>query len=190
MNLNCQYQACTPQISYFSDKKKIWNCGGRLFGGFRKYYYADQRDVKFTKSVIDISFVTGCALLIRSSLLDDDKKLFTERFFFGEEDFEFSLRMKEKGCLMACVLNSLIYHKVGSSTQDKNELPKMFIHYLNRYINIRQHFSPFNYHIWKIVNNIWIFLLLYRKKYSVKTRFAFVKKLNIESKLKEGVEYD
>lgn len=190
MNHNRQYQACTPQIRYFSDKKKIWNCGGKLFWGFRKYYYADQGDVKVTKPIIDIGFVTGCALFIRPSLLSNDKKLFTERFFFGEEDFEFSLRMGEQGCLMACVMNSVIYHKVGSSTQDKNELPKIFIYYLNRYINIRQHFNPLNYHMWRMVNNLWIFLLLYRKRYSFKTRFAFVKKLNIESKRKEGVEYN
>ena len=39
-----EYSVLTPKIYFFSDKKKIWNCGGRLAMGFRKYYYAGQGD--------------------------------------------------------------------------------------------------------------------------------------------------
>ena len=190
MNNNGQYRACTPQIRYFSDKKKIWNCGGKLCWGFRKYYYADYSNVVFNKDFFDITFVTGCALLIGKSSLEQDNTLFTERFFFGEEDFDLSMRWKANNKKIACCTNSLIYHKVSASTQTRNELPKIYIHYLNRYINIKQHFGRLNYSIWKLVNNIWIFMLLIKKNYSARRAISFLSKLNKESMQRDCVDYD
>ena len=102
--------------AYEFDKSKIWNCGGSLSMGFRRYYYAGQCDADIKESVyIPIGFVTGCALFFPPELLDCEGRLLTERFFFGEEDFEFSMRMEAQGVKMACVLDSVIYHKVGAS---------------------------------------------------------------------------
>ena len=39
-----RYRVLTPKINYYYDKHKIWNCGGRLFFGFRKYFYAGCHD--------------------------------------------------------------------------------------------------------------------------------------------------
>ena len=33
-----EYRVLTPKINFFYDKQKIWNCGGRLYFGFRKYH--------------------------------------------------------------------------------------------------------------------------------------------------------
>lgn len=187
---NHEYSGCTPQIRYLSNKNRIWNCGGKLVWGFRKYYYADKCDVSFHKAYFDISFVTGCALLLRREALNSDGTLFTERFFFGEEDFELSMRWKENKQKIACCTNSLIYHKVSASTQTRNELPKIYIHYLNRYINIKQHFGRLNYSIWKLVNNIWIFMLLIKKNYSAGRAISFLSKLNKESIQRDCVDYD
>ena len=144
-----EYKALTPLIHLFYDKNRIWNAGGRLFAGFRKYFYANRKreEIKETGH-IDISFVTGCALYFTPDLLDEDKKIFTERFFFGEEDFEFSLRMKKAKVKMACVLDSVIYHKVGSSISNKAVAGKLYIHYLNRFIDIRIHYGKIFYNVW------------------------------------------
>lgn len=60
------YSVLTPKICYFSDNNIIWNCGGNIRFGFRKYYYAnkDVSEVKESEK-IDISFITGCALFLR-----------------------------------------------------------------------------------------------------------------------------
>ena len=189
MNNHNDYIACTPLIRYYYDKNKIWNCGGKLFWGFRKYYYPDQSNIYFNKEFFDISFITGCALLVRPSALSNNS-LFTERFFFGEEDFELSMRWKQEHKKIACLTSSIIYHKVSASTKEHDTLPKTFIHYLNRYINVKQHFSTVNYKLWKSVNNVWIALLLFRQKHSVRDIIHFLSRLNSESKIKEGVEYD
>ena len=50
-------------------------------------------DVRFDNNAfLNISFVSGCALFCFPEILQNDGSLFTERFFFGEEDYEFSLR--------------------------------------------------------------------------------------------------
>ena len=148
-----RYRVLTPKINYYYDKHKIWNCGGRLFFGFRKYFYAGCHDSAVKeREYIDISFVTGCALFFYPELLDEHGHLLTERFFFGEEDFEFSMRMHKSNVHMVCVLDSLIYHKVGASGNRMNRPGKLYLHYLNRFIDVRLHKSVLFYTIWKILN--------------------------------------
>ena len=118
--------------------------------GFRKYRYAGCNESKVQgKKCLPISFVTGCALYFVPSVLQPDGTLFTERFFFGEEDFDFSMRMKQRGLKMACVMDSVIYHKVGSAGNQMVKSGKVYLHLLNRYIDIR-------------LNNGRLFFLLWR----------------------------
>lgn len=167
-SLHPQYRVLTPQINYFYDKHKVWNCGGKLRFGFRKYYYAGQLDnVIKEKEYILISFVTGCALFFYPELLDSEGRLLTERFFFGEEDFEFSMRMKKRKVSMACVLDSLIYHKVGASGDKMLRSGKVYLHFLNRFIDIRLHRSIFFYLCWCIVNTPLCLLHFYKHSHSV-----------------------
>ena len=190
MDNHKEYYAITPQIRYFSEKNKIWNCGGKISFGFRKYYYADKKDIEFNKEVINISFITGCALFIRPELLNENGVLFTEKFFFGEEDFELSLRMNQAQQQMACIVKSLIFHKVGSSSKNNVPLSNSYIYYLNRYINLRQHFSEFKFRLWRIVSNSYIIFLF--NTYKIKNRiiYRFLKRLNRECYQFDGVSKD
>ena len=145
-----QYVALTPQIRYAEPRNKIWNCGGRLFFGLRKYYYLDQDFTTIKqKEYIKINLITGCALFAKRELLGSEG-LLTNRFFFGEEDFDFSLRMQEQGKKMACVLDSVIYHKLGASRDVKKKIKFTYLHYLSRFIDVRQHWNnPLKYAVWK-----------------------------------------
>ena len=187
-----EYKVLTPLINFYSDKQRIWNAGGRLRYGFRKYYYAGCTPESIVeKDYIDISFVTGCALFVPASLLDAEQRLLTERFFFGEEDFEFSIRMAKGAVKMACVLNSLIYHKVGTSLNKKHNVPgKVYIHYLNRFIDVRQCYSPLFVVLWRAFYLPYIALLLRKKGCSFGEIFSFLKRLYRESRVKEEVTYD
>ena len=155
-NFRHNNQACrvlTPRINFYYDKERIWNCGGRLFMGFRKYLFAGQKECKAVKRrSYRISFVTGCALFFTPDVLTADGKLLTERFFFGEEDFEFSIRMKKAGVRMVCVTDSVIYHKVGSSSEGKNQPGRIYQHLLNRYIDIRLNYSGLFNMFWRLLN--------------------------------------
>lgn len=178
---NNNYDACTPQIRFYSPNNRIWNCGGKLLWGFRKYYFAGKESVTFKKDFFDITFVTGCALFIKPDILDENNCLFTEKFFFGEEDFEFSLRMKSNKKRIACCTKSIIYHKVSASTKRQPKLGKIYIYYLNRFINVKHFFSNWQYGLWRLINNIYITMLLLKNGYNISNIKVFLKKLNKES---------
>lgn len=186
--LHPKYRVLTPKINYHYDKHRIWNCGGKLQFGFRNYYYAGCVDTDVKESeFIDISFVTGCALFFYPEILDVDGHLFTERFFFGEEDFEFSMRMEKANIPMACVLDSLIYHKVGASSNKMYHSGKVFLHYLNRFVDIRLHKSKFFYICWAMVNMPFCLSHFYKMCHSVSGSFYYLRCLLIDAKRKDAV---
>ena len=149
---NPRFRILTPRINFFYKKNIIWNCGGVLRLGFRKYRFAGCEEKKATRrKYFPISFITGCALFFMPDVLEPDGTLFTERFFFGEEDFEFSIRMKRRHYKMACVTDSVIYHKVMASSEGKS-VGKFYLHLLNRYVDVRLQYGKLFFFIWRIVN--------------------------------------
>lgn len=183
-----KYRVLTPKINFYYNKQKIWNCGGKLFFGFRKYYYAGYPDFAVKENGhIDISFVTGCALFFYPELLDEQGHLLTERFFFGEEDFEFSMRMKKNGIKMACVLDSLIYHKVGASGNKMFRFGKLYLHYLNRFIDMRLHMGTMKYLFWELLNVPIVLKYFYRSTHSMLLAFRMLKFLLRDARNKDCV---
>lgn len=185
---NKQYDITIPQIRYWNNKDVVWNCGGRLFAGFRKYYFAKKKAV-CVKNNLDITFITGCAVFARRDVLLHHK-IFTERFFFGEEDFELSIRMKKEKRRMKCVANSILYHKVNASCKHQSRLSKMYIHYLNRFINIQNNYSPTYFFVWQIISFFHIYFLLLRRNYSLAEVNKFSRMLNVDSKRLSEVNAD
>ncbi|WP_461460710.1 glycosyltransferase family 2 protein [Mucilaginibacter sp.] len=151
------YSAVVPQIRYYDTPEIIWCCGGEIKNFYEYYHYKNETiSVVPNKKLIDITFATGCALLFKRSEI---KKL-TERFFFGEEDFELALRMKQQKMKMACILDSVIYHKENASINKSTQfLNKIYIHKLNRLINIKYH-APFRWPMIIIYRSFKFFLLL------------------------------
>ena len=186
-----EYRVLTPKINFYYDKHKVWNCGGKLAFGFRKYFYAGSHDAAVKeKEYIDISFVTGCALFFYPELLDSDSHLLTERFFFGEEDFELSMRLKKQCVPVACVLDSLIYHKVGATVGKTQGVSKYYMHYLNRFIDVRLHFGALQYFVWKLLNIPFVIKYFYRSTRSVSLVFRLLRCLLRDARLKDGVSQE
>lgn len=183
-----EYRVLTPKINFFYDKQKIWNCGGKLQFGFRRYYYAGKPDSAVSEQGhIPISFVTGCALFFFPELLDEQGYLLTERFFFGEEDFELSIRMEEQGVKMACVIDSLIYHKVGATVRKTQGVSKYYMHYLNRSIDVRLHFNKLKYFVWQIFNMPFAFRCFYQSTHSVVIAYKLYRQLLCDARQKDCV---
>ena len=128
---NPQYRALTPRINYYGEKNMIWECGGDIRNGRRAVKYANV-DAKVLDGVeyFPITSISGCALFFYPELLDEAGHIFTDRYFFGEEDFEFSMRMKKRGVHMACVPGSCIYHKVGCSRNKMKAIANVGKYYM------------------------------------------------------------
>ncbi len=184
-----EFLVWTPVIVYADQKDKVWNAGGFLgrWGG-RKYLAHKKHQNQLPSSgVRQITFITGCALLVDKSIWE--KNLFlNEDFFFGEEDYFFSMQMKKLKIKMAVAFDAVIYHKVSSSIQQvspKSSLPLLFIHFLNRTIDMKKWMSPMLFRIWKpgfmlhAAFNTW-----WKRWYSFSTMWQFTRLLELQSRNK------
>lgn len=186
LDTNQKYSACTPQIRLYEPNDTIWNCGGKILLGNRKYYYCGTNITTVPQlGFKDISFVTGCALFFKPQ----ETGVLSEQFFFGEEDFEFSLRLKRTHKRVACVFNSVIYHKVGQSiSKSSSEINKMFLFYASRFINHKNFYRfPYLQFIF-IINTMSAIRLLFIRKVSVKKIYNFVSSLYSFVKHNKGVD--
>ncbi|MBL7074160.1 glycosyltransferase family 2 protein [candidate division KSB1 bacterium] len=169
LNHNKVYGVITPKIKYYYHPNLIWNCGGKLtIFGSRKYYYLNKKDDKRGGGNKEITFITGCALMARASIFQQ-YGLLSELFFLGEEDYDFSLRMKKNGVRMAAVLSAKVYHKVGASRVlifEQDVLAKAFVHHLNRFIHLKDYYPRAYWKIWRLASLVYILPML-KKRYNV-----------------------
>ncbi|NVK42263.1 MAG: glycosyltransferase family 2 protein [Oceanospirillaceae bacterium] len=138
--------AVQPKIFYNYDRSILWNAGGRYIPAI-SHTVVDgdgKRDSeKFSKQK-EVDWITGCAFLVRTSVVKEVGML-NDLFFYGcYDDVEWSLRMRGAGYRLMFCPNSIIYHDVAVAS--KNELEgsegflKPYFHYLvnrNHWILIR-----------------------------------------------------
>lgn len=181
-----QYGAMSVVINYFDIPEQVWNAGGTIRFGTREYYKNSavnlwRRDGCEPRRV---TFLTGCFLMLRRKTLED-VGLLTDKFFFGEEDYEYCLRLKQKNIPIAVSIKTSILHKVGRSiltTDRKKVLAKAFVHHLNRYIDMRNYLGKKKWQYWCIVSQIFIFLKMLPKSGNIIIAIKYIKNLNIALK--------
>lgn len=175
------YAAVAPQIRYLNPSDTIWCCGGEIKNFYEYYYYKHKSIYEITEpleGIKEVSFLTGCALLLRIK----DVGLLTERFFFGEEDVELSLRLKKAGKKIACILDSVIYHNESVSiNSSSNYINRIYVHKLNRFIGIK-HYTPLTAHLRIIYRSFKFFaLLLFIEKLGFIRSVQFTRRILLQS---------
>lgn len=144
-------------IYYYDHKEKIANAGGKILPwGQHKYY----RNIK-PNEMKKVTFINGCAMCLPRGTIEKYGKL-TEKFFFGEEDFEFSLRMKKNRLRLISVANSIVYHKIGASSQKHWEgyTRRVVIFALNRLVDMREYYSKPMWQLWRILSIAYFWALM------------------------------
>jgi GT2 family glycosyltransferase len=168
---NPEIGAVTSAIYHYTNPDKIANFGGKLFWwGIQRYYKKPTGE-----KIRYVTFSTGCSLMIRREVIDKYGPL-SDLFFFGEEDFEFSLRLRKNRILMACVPESKIYHKESVSSQKlyNKVIKKKFIHIFNRFIDMKNYYPPPVFLIWKwVVIFFYFFWLILKHRESIITALKF-----------------
>jgi len=187
-----EYDVITPKINHYLQRDRIWNCGGRLtWTGSRKYYCRDKIDNQKTEDGFrKITFITGCALMARTKIFHN-YGLLSEKFFFGEEDYEFSRRMKKHSVHMAAVFPARVYHKIGRSLESitmENPLDKHIIFYLNRFIDLKQFYPRMYWSIWRWFALCYILPMLKLKYHTrIKELLHFGSLILTYSKERDGI---
>ena len=181
-----KFMAITPQIRHYRENTRVQNCGGDLtYFGSRRYRLAN-RDVsavpKTDYSVI--TFITGCALLFKPQAVGT----LTEDFFFGEEDYEFSLRMKKLGHKMVCAHGAVVYHKGGATiSRNSSPLGSILVYYANRLTNTRNYYSKVRWQATRLLAYLYLPVLLARNGIELRKWPSAIDKVESHLKGNRGV---
>ena len=190
------YFACLPMLTE-QDGNQIWNCGGTVSRlGLRRYYLAGRLRIEGERlGEIRCSFFTGCCFAVRTvDFLARDG--FSERFFFGEEDFELALWMKERALMAVCLTSAVVRHKVsvafnfaaGKFPSSDASRAKVFVYYLNRFIHMRLRLGTFRWWLWMTAYFPYVMWLLWRNEIlSINALPRFAHQLIFRARMMDGV---
>ncbi len=138
------YGACGERSE--SNRNKIWYKGGRLnwlFGGGTHYGKGKYEKDK-NEGIYEVTFITGCMMLIKKSTVERIG-LLEESYFLYCEDTDYCARALKNHIKMAVNLSSVIYHKENSTL---GGWKPAHIYYLirNRFIFMKRH-APLSFRI-------------------------------------------
>jgi GT2 family glycosyltransferase len=130
--------AVQPLIYFHHDRNLIWNAGSRYLSWIGlpltlMYFRKDPLRLQINMQK-KIDWITGCAFMIRASVLRKTGTL-KEPYFIYFEDVDLSFRIKQAGYQLGYVPKSVIYHIAGMSHKSKTKEKEGFlnpkVHYLN-----------------------------------------------------------
>ncbi len=144
-------------IYYYDNPRQIWNVGGRILPWGQTRYYRRLPD----QPVFPTQTVIGCALFLPRKTVET-VGLLSEKFFHGEEDLNYSLRLRKARKTAVVVRQSIVYHKIARSSQKQwNQRPQRLTNAaLNRFLNFKEFYSPFFWHIWRLGSSVYYWGLL------------------------------
>lgn len=101
-----------PKIYYFEPADKIWYAGGEYvpWKTFPIHFGLRESDVGSYDQTQEVSFVSGCALLVRAEAARKIG-LLDEIFFVGYEDVDWSVRALHAGYKAMYVPASIVWHR-------------------------------------------------------------------------------
>ncbi|MEI7817058.1 MAG: glycosyltransferase family 2 protein [Desulfuromonadales bacterium] len=88
-------------------------------------------------SVDDVDFITGCSMLIRTTILKDIGEMPTD-FFLYWEDIDWNASASESGWRIVFVYASCVWHKVSASTNNQQGM-KTYYNVRNRLLFLKRH---------------------------------------------------
>ena len=111
----------TPLIFYYSQPERIWNLGDHLIGGTLLTYnsYQGKTAPVGLPKTIPVDFVSGCAMIINSDVIERIG-MFDETLVMYGEEVDYCWRARIAGYHAVCITRSKVWHKVSKSA-DKNK---------------------------------------------------------------------
>ena len=131
MKTSDKLAAIQPLIYYMEPETEIWNAGGKYHSwlGFSQTNYTIESEKPYLTE-----WISGCAILVRSTVLED-VGLLDNMYFAYFEDVDWSLRMRKRGFELKVHPQSIIYHEAGASSKSEIKGREGFldpkVHFLN-----------------------------------------------------------
>ena len=148
---NKYFKGITPKIMEHDNPDKIWSVGqdltwyGRLNSNSIKKKMTNEGE-----SVFAVSFITNCASVYPVELFKE-VGLLSEDSFMGEDDFDFSIRLKKYSHKLGCVKDAVVLHKNSQSVSSFSMVGKIYSGYLARLLSIKKHYGSFYWILWLVL---------------------------------------
>ena len=105
------------KINYYNNPNIINYAGGEIVWNkfTTRFFDCDKEDVDKTEELKEITFVSGCAMMISTKVIKEIGAL-DHSYFMYYEDTDYCARAIEKGFKLMYQPSSKIYHKISSSS--------------------------------------------------------------------------
>jgi GT2 family glycosyltransferase len=126
----------------------LWYAGGRVsrLRGMAKVYGAHEKDRGQHDRVRRISFVSGAKMLIKRAVLEN-VGLLPEEYFFGIEEWDYSVAVRRAGYTLYYVPGFVSHHKVGGSYDQAR--PKYLYGWWRGRLIFQEKYCPIGFAAWK-----------------------------------------
>ncbi len=106
-----------PKIYYFDEPDVIWSAGGAVsfWTGHIRHLGIRERDRGQFDDVREVDYLTGCAVLLPTRMLETVGEL-DETYYMYNEDTDWSTRATRSGGKVLYVPTARLWHKVSSSS--------------------------------------------------------------------------
>lgn len=133
-----------PAVYLASDPGTLWSAGGDLVPWKMRFEQVSlPTETPGRQEAADADFVSGCALMTRTSLFSDLGG-FREDFFMYYEDAELCWRVREAGYGVRVLPSAAVLHEVASSSGGELSSTAMYFSERNRIVLSRMMLSPWN----------------------------------------------
>ena len=121
----------TGNIYYYYDKSKLWYSAGEYnYNNGITLMIGNKSDSNVPS---EVSFSTGCLMLISRNTIEDCGKL-SDDYFLYSEDTEYCCRILQMNRRIVWNPKSIIYHKVSASTKENSPFQEYYLIRNNMYI--------------------------------------------------------
>jgi GT2 family glycosyltransferase len=132
-----------PRIFYYKEPDRIW-LGGGYFSYLRMGIYVPEKGKRtgwYDLAPRRVDFVTGCVVLIKSTVFER-VGLFDDRYYFYEEDADMCIRARKAGFEIWYVPRARAWHKIEDIARDRSSPFVMYNLARSRMLFLRKHFGP------------------------------------------------
>jgi hypothetical protein len=108
-----------PTIYYFERKDIVWSAGGMVDPSGVPCHLGVDQAVDEVERAHDVDYVTGCAMFVKSEVIET-VGLLDERFFAYFEETEWCARSRSAGYRVCYEPNARVWHKIGADARQSS----------------------------------------------------------------------
>ena len=136
----------SPKIVFFDRPDRLWYAAGSFswWSGMPSYYYKKAQDSP-PNNLQEITFATGCAMLLRAKALEK-VGLLDDRFFIYGEDTDLTTRLLKAGYRGLYTPHTKVWHKDNYTVGKHQGVAfKIFLSTRNKLLLMSKHAKPWHW---------------------------------------------